>query len=42
VLRRLSALERRLGVKLFDRLASGYAMTQAGEELRDTQDKRSD
>jgi DNA-binding transcriptional LysR family regulator len=35
VLRRVSALERRLGVKLFDRLASGYAMTQAGVELRD-------
>jgi DNA-binding transcriptional LysR family regulator len=33
VLRRLSALERRLGVRLFDRLAAGYALTQAGEEL---------
>jgi DNA-binding transcriptional LysR family regulator len=35
VLRRLGSLEERLGVRLFDRLASGYVMTQAGEELRD-------
>lgn len=34
VLRRISNLEKRLGVRLFDRLAGGYVITQAGEELR--------
>lgn len=33
VLRRVGAFERRLGVRLFDRLPSGYALTGAGEEL---------
>jgi DNA-binding transcriptional LysR family regulator len=34
VLRRLAGLEERLGVRLFDRLPTGYVMTAAGEELR--------
>lgn len=33
VLRRVRALERRLGVRLFDHLRTGYALTTAGEEL---------
>lgn len=33
VLRRLDALERRLGARLFERLRSGYAATEAGELL---------
>src|SRR3712207_1272522 len=33
VLRRVVAFEERLGVRLFDRLASGYALTAGGEEL---------
>jgi DNA-binding transcriptional LysR family regulator len=33
VLRRLTTLEKRLGVRLFDRLPNGYVVTQAGEEL---------
>lgn len=32
--RRISALEQDLAVLLFDRLASGYVLTQAGQELR--------
>jgi DNA-binding transcriptional LysR family regulator len=35
VLRRLGSLERRLRVRLFERLPSGYAMTGAGEALRE-------
>lgn len=35
VLRRLSALEQRLDVRLFERFHTGYAMTQAGEELEE-------
>lgn len=35
VLRRLAALEAELGIRLFDRRASGYAMTPAGEQLRE-------
>ncbi len=34
VFRRLGAFERRLGVRLFDRLPSGYACTLAGEEMQ--------
>jgi DNA-binding transcriptional LysR family regulator len=33
VLRRINALEQRLGLRLFDRLPSGYAMTVGGEVL---------
>jgi DNA-binding transcriptional LysR family regulator len=33
VLRRIAALEERLGVRLFERLPSGYALTPRGEEL---------
>jgi DNA-binding transcriptional LysR family regulator len=33
VLRRIGALEARLGIKLFDRLPSGYVLTAGGEEL---------
>ena len=38
VLRRLTSLEGRLGVRLFDRNASGYVMTTAAEQLRDRLD----
>ena len=31
--RRLNALEARLGVRLFDRSARGYALTSAGEHM---------
>jgi DNA-binding transcriptional LysR family regulator len=34
VLRRLASLEKRLGVRLFDRLPDGYELTTQGEELR--------
>jgi len=34
VLRRLDSLEQALGVRLFERLQSGYLMTAAGESLR--------
>ncbi len=34
VFRRLNAFEETLGVRLFERLASGYALTVAGEEMR--------
>lgn len=35
VLRRLASLERNLGTELFKRLPDGYAITQAGDQLRD-------
>ena len=35
VLRRLASLEKRLGVRLFDRLPDGYEPTAQGDELRD-------
>lgn len=35
VLRRLGSLERKLEVRLFDRMAGGYAITPAGEELHE-------
>lgn len=35
VSRRLGALERRLGARLFDRKASGYTLTEAGEAIRE-------
>ena len=35
VLRRLAQLERRLGVRLFDRHMQGYAITEAGQQLHD-------
>ncbi|WP_338767897.1 LysR family transcriptional regulator [Massilia sp. METH4] len=35
VLRRLDSLERALGVRLFERLQTGYVPTGAGEELRE-------
>lgn len=34
VFRRLNTFEENLGVRLFDRLPSGYALTVAGEEMR--------
>jgi DNA-binding transcriptional LysR family regulator len=34
VLRRVAGFEKRLGVRLFDRLPDGYAITAAGAELR--------
>jgi DNA-binding transcriptional LysR family regulator len=33
VLRRVNAFEKRLGLRLFDRLPAGYALTAGGEEL---------
>jgi DNA-binding transcriptional LysR family regulator len=33
VLRRINAFERKHGVRLFDRLASGYTLTDAGDEI---------
>lgn len=36
VLRRLDTLEQRLGVRLFERLASGYVPTAAGDEMAET------
>jgi DNA-binding transcriptional LysR family regulator len=36
VARRITSLEKSLGTRLFDRTKSGYAMTQAAENLYDT------
>ena len=36
VFRRISAFEETLGVRLFDRLPNGYALTPAGEEMHDS------
>ena len=36
VFRRLNALEESLGVRLFERLSTGYVLTQAGEEMHQT------
>ncbi|MDF3856108.1 LysR family transcriptional regulator [Paracoccus pantotrophus] len=36
VFRRIGAFEQRMGVRLFDRLPGGYALTTAGEEMRDS------
>ena len=36
VFRRIGAFETRLGVRLFDRMPGGYALTPAGEEMRDS------
>lgn len=36
VLRRVASLEQSLGVRLFDRLPSGYALTPAGHELAES------
>ena len=36
VFRRIGAFEARLGARLFNRLPSGYALTAAGEEMRDS------
>ena len=33
VFRRLNTLEKNLGVRLFERLPSGYVMTEAGEDF---------
>jgi DNA-binding transcriptional LysR family regulator len=35
VVRRINALEAQLGVRLFDRLPEGYALTAAGEQIRE-------
>src|SRR3546814_16484497 len=35
VLRRIARLEERLGVKMFEKLPSGYRLTAAGEEVRE-------
>ncbi len=36
VFRRIGAIEERLGVRLFERLPTGYALTQAGERMLET------
>jgi DNA-binding transcriptional LysR family regulator len=42
VSRRLSALETRLGVRLFERLPTGYALTPGGEEILGKAEKMED
>lgn len=42
VSRRLSALEKRLGVRLFERLPTGYALTPGGEEILEKAEKMED
>lgn len=39
VFRRIAAIEKKLGVRLFDRLATGYAMTEAGEAVLASADR---
>lgn len=39
VFRRINGFEEALGVRLFDRLTSGYALTIAGEEMRATAER---
>lgn len=39
VARRITALEKDLGLRLFDRLARGYALTEEGETLRGTAER---
>lgn len=39
VFRRINGFEETLGVRLFDRLTSGYALTIAGEEMRATAER---
>src|ERR1700733_10841144 len=35
VLRRIAQLEERLGAQMFEKLPSGYRLTEAGEEVRE-------
>ena len=39
VLRRIAQLEERLGVRMFDKLPSGYRLTAAGEEVLEFADQ---
>ena len=39
VFRRIGAIEDKLGVRLFDRLPNGYAMTEAGEAVREVSER---
>ncbi len=36
VFRRIATIEKKLGVRLFERLASGYVMTEAGEAMQES------
>ncbi|HHJ15716.1 MAG TPA: LysR family transcriptional regulator [Gammaproteobacteria bacterium] len=42
VFRRINALEEKLGVRLFERLPEGYAMTEAGESVREAGERIED
>ncbi len=42
VFRRVNALEDKLGVRLFERLPEGYAMTEAGESVREAGERIED